>query len=263
MTSRTPWLASSCVDAVLQVVLDALDAAGERLGVDLGVGLLEAHPVDRREEAHRAAGGDHRLRRDAVPEVGGAADDVALDHRHLGAEPGGVGGRGVAGRAAADDHEASGHDVQATMAGPADLYRRATRGRADRRRRRRARRADAAGPLPGAGWPPSGPAARARSTRSAPPAREPYPYRFDRTHTSPSCGPRGAIWSRAPRPTTRSRVAGRVMLKRDTGKLVFATIARPRRRGPAVRLEGRDRRRRVRRRQGARPRRLGRRRTAP
>ena len=31
------------------------------------------------------AGGDHRLRRDAVPQVGGAADDVALDHRHVGA----------------------------------------------------------------------------------------------------------------------------------------------------------------------------------
>ena len=60
-------------------------------------------------EAHRPAGGDHRLRRDAVPQVGGAADDVALDHRDLGAEAGRVGGRGVAGRPAADDHESSCH----------------------------------------------------------------------------------------------------------------------------------------------------------
>jgi hypothetical protein len=32
------------------------------------------------------------LRRDAVPEVGGAAEDVALDDGDLGAETGGVGG---------------------------------------------------------------------------------------------------------------------------------------------------------------------------
>ena len=46
-----------------------------------------------------AAGGDHGLGRDAVPQVGGAADDVALDQRDLGAEAGGVGGRLVARRA--------------------------------------------------------------------------------------------------------------------------------------------------------------------
>ena len=42
-------------------------------------------------------------------QVGGAADDVALDQRDLGAEAGGVGGGGVARRAPTDDHEAQGH----------------------------------------------------------------------------------------------------------------------------------------------------------
>jgi hypothetical protein len=41
--------------------------------------------------------------------VGGTADDVSLDQRDLPAEPGGVGRGLVAGRAAADDHEAKGH----------------------------------------------------------------------------------------------------------------------------------------------------------
>ena len=66
-------------------------------------------PRDAAGEAHRAAGGDHRLRRDAVPQVRGAADDVALDHRDLGAEPRRVRGRRVAGRPAADDHESHRH----------------------------------------------------------------------------------------------------------------------------------------------------------
>ena len=60
-------------------------------------------------EAHGAAGGDHGLGRDAVPEVGGATHDVALDQRHLGAETGGVGGGGVAAGPASDDHHADGH----------------------------------------------------------------------------------------------------------------------------------------------------------
>ena len=34
------------------------------------------------------AGGDQRLRRDAVPEVRGATDDVALDQRDVGTERG-------------------------------------------------------------------------------------------------------------------------------------------------------------------------------
>lgn len=55
--------------------------------------------------------------------------------------------------------------------------------------------------------------------------REPYPYRFDRTHTVDDVR---AAWSDlAPGSETTDEVAvaGRVLLKRDTGKLVFATIA--------------------------------------
>ena len=84
------------------------------LDIDGRVDVGQAEPTDRPGAADRPPGGDHRLRRDAVPEVGGAADDVALDHHDLGPEPGGVGGRGVAGRAATDDDEASAHRAQAT-----------------------------------------------------------------------------------------------------------------------------------------------------
>ena len=66
-------------------------------------------PPIRRREAHRPAGGDHRLARDAVPQMGRAADHVTLDHRDLGAEPGGVRGGLVAGRPTTDDDEAHGH----------------------------------------------------------------------------------------------------------------------------------------------------------
>jgi hypothetical protein len=97
-----------------QVVLDAFDAGGQGPGVDLGDGLLEAHPGRAAQEGHGAAGGDHRLGGDAVPQVGRAADDVALDHRDVGAEALRVRGRGVPGRPSTDDHEASRHDVQAT-----------------------------------------------------------------------------------------------------------------------------------------------------
>ena len=58
-----------------------------------------------------AAGGDQRLRRDAVPEVRGAADDVALDQRDVGAQGGRDRRAGVARGATADDHETR-HDRQ-------------------------------------------------------------------------------------------------------------------------------------------------------
>ncbi len=53
---------------------------------------------------------------------------------------------------------------------------------------------------------------------------EPYPYRFDRTHTLAEV--RRAWGELEPGTETEDRVAiaGRVLLKRDTGKLVFATV---------------------------------------
>ena len=53
---------------------------------------------------------------------------------------------------------------------------------------------------------------------------EPYPYRFDRSHT---LGELRRAWGEL-EPGTETEhevtVAGRVMLNRDTGKLVFATV---------------------------------------
>ena len=105
---RTRWLPSSSVDASR--------SAGSTIASTRSFSAVrstwpstsvEAHALDAAGEGHRPAGGDHRLRRDAVPQVGGAADDLALDHRDVGAEAGRVGGGGGAGRAAADDHEAA------------------------------------------------------------------------------------------------------------------------------------------------------------
>ena len=91
-------------------------------------------------------------------------------------------------------------------------------------------------------------------------AIDPYPVRFDRTHTTAEVHehwerPRG----RARRPTTTVRVAGRILLLRRQGKLTFATLRDGSGLGPAVRVARRARRRRARRVRRPRPRRLGRR----
>ncbi|MET0663292.1 MAG: OB-fold nucleic acid binding domain-containing protein, partial [Ilumatobacteraceae bacterium] len=53
---------------------------------------------------------------------------------------------------------------------------------------------------------------------------EPYPYRFDRTH---DLGELRSTWGGLEAGTEtddRVRIAGRVMLRRDSGKLMFATV---------------------------------------
>ena len=91
---------------------------------------------------------------------------------------------------------------------------------------------------------------------------EPYPYRFDRTHSVAALRAEWPDLEPGTETDAKVAVAGRILLKRDTGKLVFATIAE---RGAEVQLfvskavVGDDG---LRGRQGARPRRLGRRRTA-
>ena len=85
------------------------DAFAQALEVDVALGLVQAEALHPVHEGHRPAGGDHRLGRDAVPQVGGAADHVLLDQRDLAAEAGGVGRGLVAGRATTDDDEAQGH----------------------------------------------------------------------------------------------------------------------------------------------------------
>ena len=62
---------------------------------------------------------------------------------------------------------------------------------------------------------------------------EPYPYRFDRTHSVADVRAQWSDLEPGAETTDEVSVAGRVMLKRDTGKLVFATIAE---RGAEVQL---------------------------
>jgi lysyl-tRNA synthetase class 2 len=54
---------------------------------------------------------------------------------------------------------------------------------------------------------------------------EPYPYRFDRTHSTADVRALGAGLGPGTETDVTVTVAGRVMLKRDSGKLVFLTLA--------------------------------------
>ena len=82
----------------------------QRLVVDLGPGPARRNPRPpmRREKLKRPGGGDHRLGRDAVPEVRRTPDDVALHQDDVGAEAGGPAGGLVTGRAS-PDHDNVGH----------------------------------------------------------------------------------------------------------------------------------------------------------
>jgi lysyl-tRNA synthetase class 2 len=53
---------------------------------------------------------------------------------------------------------------------------------------------------------------------------EPYPYRFDRSHTLAEVRAAHAELDAGSETEDEVTVAGRIMLKRDTGKLVFATV---------------------------------------
>ncbi|MCU1366141.1 MAG: lysS [Ilumatobacteraceae bacterium] len=54
--------------------------------------------------------------------------------------------------------------------------------------------------------------------------REPYPYRFDRTHTLAEIRAAHGDLAAGAETDVRVAVAGRLMLKRDTGKLIFANL---------------------------------------
>jgi lysyl-tRNA synthetase class 2 len=54
---------------------------------------------------------------------------------------------------------------------------------------------------------------------------EPYPYRFDRTHSTAEVRAAGAELEPGTETDVAVSIAGRVMLKRDSGKLVFITLA--------------------------------------
>ena len=80
---------------MVQPALDAGDAGPEGVEVEAALG-GQAHHLGPVQLGQEPAGGDHRLGRDAVPQVGRPADEVPLDQGDLGAEPGGDGGGGVA-----------------------------------------------------------------------------------------------------------------------------------------------------------------------
>ena len=117
-TRRTPCDSSRLVTPSRSVSSMPEMRLPERGNVEAAVG-LQAHRVRAAELGQLVAGRDHRLARDAVPQVRGAADDVALDHRHFGAERRRDRRRGVAAGTATDDHETHGHDTRLRADRPA------------------------------------------------------------------------------------------------------------------------------------------------
>ena len=97
---------------VAHPVLDAFDAGGQALDVDFGIVVLQPHAFETIREADRTAGGNHRLRRNAVPQVGRSTDDVALDHGDLSPHPRRMRRRIVTGWAAAEDDKSCAHTVR-------------------------------------------------------------------------------------------------------------------------------------------------------
>ena len=71
----------------MEAALDRRHPLAQCVDVEMALG-RDAHRVRAPELEQLTAGGDQRLRRDAVPEVRGTADDVALDQRDVGAECG-------------------------------------------------------------------------------------------------------------------------------------------------------------------------------
>ena len=53
---------------------------------------------------------------------------------------------------------------------------------------------------------------------------QPYPYRFDRTHTLGEVRDRWGQLEPGTETDDAATIAGRVVLKRDSGKLIFATL---------------------------------------
>ena len=85
-SAARPATRAGCVIDLVQAALDR--RAPARAARRRRAGPRPARPIvcARSSSTQLAAGGDHRLRRDAVPQVRGAADDVALDERDLGTE---------------------------------------------------------------------------------------------------------------------------------------------------------------------------------
>ena len=85
LITRTPcdW---SC-DEMLRCRCSSIDATRHAERVDVEAAFRgETHGLRPLQLDQLTTGGDERLRRDAVPQVGGTAHDVALDHRDVGAQ---------------------------------------------------------------------------------------------------------------------------------------------------------------------------------
>ena len=92
-----------------EVFSDVVDAIVQGLDIDLGSHLFETHAAQLSTEGHRPTSCDHRLRGNAIEEVGRTADDFAFDDGDLGSETGGVRRRHVAGWTSANDEKADCH----------------------------------------------------------------------------------------------------------------------------------------------------------
>jgi lysyl-tRNA synthetase, class II len=79
-------------------------------------------------------------------------------------------------------------------------------------------------PLTGSGLAAERARRQARVDEMRDAGREPYPYRFDRTHTLAAVRSEWSELAPGSETAVEVAVAGRVLLKRDAGKLVFATI---------------------------------------
>ena len=180
---------------LLEVLDDGGDPLAQQFEVELPAGSDHAHAGDPPQVGHGPTGGDHGLGRDAVPEVGGTPDHVPLDEGDVDAQPGGVGGGLVAGRSAADDHEAHGHRLRPP-------------GRGSRRRTARS----GVGPRPVRGR-PSLSAAKAMSTWCLTPSGvDPTSLRCPRGVGAVRIGDRFAVAGAPPGPdvgTTEARPAVR------------------------------------------------------
>ena len=106
LITRTCCDSSPVMSDAVQAVLDRRHALAERVDVEVTLG-RDSHRVRAVQLEQLAARRDQRLRRDAVPQVRGAADDVALDERDVGAERRGDARAGVARGTATQDDETS------------------------------------------------------------------------------------------------------------------------------------------------------------
>src|SRR4051812_38649302 len=79
----TPWAARRVAGVGVEAPLDDPAPRGQPLCLDDRRPLVGPPPPEPGGERHPPAGRDHRLGRDAVPQMGGPAHDLALDQRDV------------------------------------------------------------------------------------------------------------------------------------------------------------------------------------